>query len=103
MGIIAVWINAFLLFIWHKLKNMYANFAFLSHGQVCVYANFAYTQIEVCTWSRPSANFAYTQILHNYTEKWKNCGHMNRFAYVSKICKCAKFAYVSKSGHVTGT
>ena len=27
---------------------------------------------------------------------------MRSFAYVSKICVYAKFAYVSKSGHVTG-
>ena len=60
-----------------------------------MYAKFAYTQIEICTCSRPSANFAYTQ-------KWQNCGHMDRFAYVSKICVYAKFAYVSKSSHVTG-
>ena len=42
------------------------------------------------------ANFVYTQ-------KWKNCIHMDRFAYVSKICIYAKFACVSKSGHVNGT
>ena len=27
---------------------------------------------------------------------------LDRFAYVSKICVYAKFAYVSKSSHVTG-
>ena len=41
------------------------------------------------------------QNLRIYTQKWKNCGHMDRFAYVSKICVYAKFAYVSKSVHVT--
>ena len=30
-----------------------------------------------------------------YTQKWKNCGHMDRFAYVSKICVYTKFASVS--------
>ena len=37
-----------------------------------------------------------------YTQffQWKNCVHMDRFAYVSKICVYVKFAYVSKSGHM---
>ena len=34
-------------------------------------ARFAYTQIEICTWSRSSANFAYTHILH-IRKKGKN-------------------------------
>ena len=36
---------------------MYANFEFRSHGQICIYATFAYMQIEICTWFQPGANF----------------------------------------------
>ena len=35
---------------------MYAHFDFRSHGQICIYAKFAYMQIEICTWSQPGAN-----------------------------------------------
>ena len=31
---------------------MHANFDFRSHGQICIYAKFAYMQIEICTWSQ---------------------------------------------------
>ena len=72
----------------------------LLSGHMDRFASMQNLQIEYCTWSRPSAKFAYTQILH-IRKSGKNCGHMDRFAYVSKICVNAKFAYVSKSVHVT--
>ena len=37
------------------------------HGQICIYAKFAYMQVEICTWSQPGANFKklhMVQILH---------------------------------------
>ena len=81
--------------------NKYSRMQILLSGHMDRFAHMQNLHIRKL---RPSANFAYTQILRNfaYMQKWKNCGHMDRFAYVSKICVYAKFAYVSKSGHVTG-
>ena len=65
----------------------------------CIYAKFAY----ICK-LRFALGLDQVQILHirkfsnfAYTQKWKKCGHIDRFAYTSKICLYAKFAYVSKS------
>ena len=74
---------------------MYANFDFRSHGQICIYAKFAYMQIEMhlvsarCKFQEFAygANFAYP-----FT--------MDRFAHVSIFAYKQIFAHVCKSVHV---
>ena len=68
------------------LRGNCVNFAFRKHDQICIYAKFAYTQNEICTWSEAGANFptfANVQILHTrvnaYT--WPDLHTYAKFAY----------------------
>ena len=81
---------------------MYTNFDFRSHGQICICAEFAYMQIEICTWSQPGENFAYVCKLEefvygaNFAYVCKSI-HKDRFAHVSIFAYMQIFAHVCKS------
>ena len=77
--------------------NKYSRMQILLSGHMDRFAYMQNLRIRKLRF-RPSTNFVYTQILRIRKSEKKN---VVRFAYVSKICIYATFAYVSKSAHVT--
>ena len=63
----------------------------ISHGQICIYAKFAYMQIEIFTWSQPGENFKnlhMVQILHTCANPftWTDlhiCKYLHTYANLS--------------------
>ena len=92
------WSNIISTLIGHKWTDMFANFYFHSHGQICIYAKFAYMQIEICTWSQPGASFKnlqMLQILHmcanpftwTYLHTWV---YLHIFKYLQRMQICPR-------------
>ena len=74
----------------------FAIFASISHDQICTCADFAFTQNDICTWSEAGANFPIFAYIArgNFFAYVSKCLHMDRFAYMCKLCIYAEFAQV---------